>query len=199
MGTDAGLTMDGYENQFGIDQMAHALMIKLLLPTLQETCRQTGDARIVFESSVGFRWTPSGGIRLNELKTRQDYAFAGRWVRYGQSKLANVIYAAERAQRCPEITAVSIHPGVIWTNLWNVKWSLLNRIFIHFATLGQAVPVTEGVKVPYWAMTTAKENLTPGAFYEKVGVIGAQSKDSQNKELGERLWNWTQQELETYM
>ncbi|KAL9591682.1 MAG: hypothetical protein Q9179_007477 [Wetmoreana sp. 5 TL-2023] len=198
MGTDASLTKDGYEHQFGINQMAHALMIKLLLPTLQSTARQTGDARVVFESSVGFRWTPSGGIRLDQLKTTQDYAFAGRWVRYGQSKLANVIYASELARRYPEITAVSVHPGVIWTNLWNVQWSLLNRIFFYLATLGQSVPVEEGVKVPCWAMTAPKEDLSPGAFYEKVGAIGAQSKDSQNKVLGEKLWTWTQKQLEAH-
>ena len=198
MGLDAGLTKDGYEIQFGINQMAHALMVKMLLPTLQSTAKQTGDVRVVFESSIGFRWTPSGGIRFNELRTTQDYSFAGRWVRYGQSKLANVIYASELAQRNPEITAVSVHPGVIYTNLWSVKWSLLNRIFVYLATLGQSVSVQEGAHNPCWAMTAPKNKLSPGAFYEKVGVIGGQSKDSQSKELSENLWMWTQKELEGY-
>ena len=196
MGMDPSLTKDGYEYQFGVNQMAHALMIKMLLPTLQNTARQIGEARVVFESSVGFRWTPSGGIRFDELKTSQDYAFAGRWVRYGQSKLANVVYASELARRYPEITAVSVHPGVIWTGLWNVQWSLLNRIFVYLATLGQSISVEEGAHNPCWAMTAPKESLSPGAFYEKVGVIGSQSKDSQNKELSEKLWTWTEKELE---
>ena len=198
MGTDAGLTKDGYENQFGVNQMAHALMIKMLLPTLQSTARQAGDARVVFESSVGFRWTPSGGIRFDELKTTQNYAFAGRWVRYGQSKLANVVYSSEFSRRYPEITTVSVHPGVIFTNLWSVHWSLLNRIFVYLATLGQGVPVEEGAHNPCWAMTAPKGKLSPGVFYEKVGVIGSQSKDSKSRELGEKLWTWTQNELEGY-
>ena len=198
MGTDPSLTKDGYEHQFAVNQMAHALMVKMLLPTLQSTAHQTGDARVVFESSVGFRWTPSGGIRFDELKTTQDYSFAGRWVRYGQSKLANVIYASELARRYPEITAVSVHPGVIFTNLWSVQWSLLNRIFVYLATLGQSISVEEGAYCPCWAMTTPKEKLSPGAFYQKVGVTGSQSKDSQNRELGDKLWNWTQKELEGY-
>ena len=94
MGLDPSLTKDGYEYQFGINQMAHALIIKMLLPVLQSTAQLTGDVRVVFESSIGFRWTPAGGILLDELKTTQDYWFAGRWVRYGQSKLANVVYAS---------------------------------------------------------------------------------------------------------
>ena len=198
MGTDPSLTKDGYEHQFGVNQMAHALIVKMLLPTLQSTAKQTGDARIVFESSIGFRWTPSGGIRFDELKTTQDYSFAGRWVRYGQSKLANVVYASELARRYPEIITVSVHPGVIFTNLWSVQWSLLNRIFVYLATLGQSVSVEQGAHNPCWAMTTSKEKLSSGAFYEKVGVVGSQSKDSQNKELGEKLWVWTQKELERY-
>lgn len=72
MGTDFSVTKDGYEHQFVVNQMAHALMVKMLLPTLQNTASQTGDARIVFESSIGFRWTPSGGIRFDELN--KDHA-----------------------------------------------------------------------------------------------------------------------------
>jgi NAD(P)-dependent dehydrogenase (short-subunit alcohol dehydrogenase family) len=198
MGTDPSLTKDGYEHQFGINQMAHALMIKLLLPTLQSTAQTTGDVRVIFESSIGFRWTPSGGIRFDELKTTQDYWFAGRWVRYGQSKLANIVYASELARRYPNITAVSVHPGVIFTNLWSVQWSLLNRAFVYLATLGQSIPAEEGAYTPCWAMTTSKANLADGAFYEKVGVLGKPSKDSSSKELGGRLWTWTEKELEKY-
>ena len=33
-----------------------------------EHCSSTGDALIVFESSVGYKWTPSNGIRFDELK-----------------------------------------------------------------------------------------------------------------------------------
>lgn len=36
---------------------------------------------------------------------------------YRQSKLANIVYAAELARRYPAITSVSIHPGVIDTGL----------------------------------------------------------------------------------
>lgn len=81
MGTDPSLTRDGYENQFGINQMAHTLMIKMLLPILQSTAQMTGDVRVVFESSIGFRWTPSGGIRLPKYYCR----FRSSWRHLHQS------------------------------------------------------------------------------------------------------------------
>ncbi|MCJ1296597.1 hypothetical protein MMC34_008163 [Xylographa carneopallida] len=198
MGKDAALTKDGFEYHFGINHLAHALMVKMLLPLLRKTASQKGDARVVFMSSNGFRWTPSGGIVFKDLRTPQDYAFAGRWRRYGQSKLANVVYAAEIAHRYPEISSVSVHPGVIFTDLWNTELSVLNRIFTWLATLGQAVSVEQGIYNPCWAATTEKKNLSPGAFYEPVGVVGSQTNDSQKIELHEELWTWTEDALKNY-
>lgn len=178
---------------------------KTLLPTLRNAGKQTGDVRIVFESSVGFRWTPSGGLRLDELKTTQDHWLAGRWVRYGQSKLANVVYASELARCYAEITSMSVHPGVIDTNLWTVNRSLLNGILEKFATLGQSITVEKGSHTPCWAMTAPKEKLAISAFREGAGAVGSPSKVSSNKILGESvgtwtqdLWSWTQNELEVY-
>ncbi|KAI9781708.1 MAG: hypothetical protein M1816_002205 [Peltula sp. TS41687] len=194
MGTDPALTKDGYESQFGINHVAHALMIKMLLPSLQRAATQKGDARIVFLSSTGFRWTPSSGIVFKDLKTTQDYAFAGRWVRYGQSKLANVVYAAELTRRYPELTSVAVHPGVIWTEL-NSTLTAFDRAFVCIATLGKKVPPHEGVYNTLWAATTSKKNIKSGAFYEPVGRVTPHTKDSESTDLGEHLWIWTRDEL----
>merc|ERR1711924_576824 len=41
------------------------------------------------------------------------------WGAYGNSKLANLLFAKALAKRLPEtVTAVSLHPGVIRTPLW---------------------------------------------------------------------------------
>ena len=198
MGKDAALTKDGYEYHFGINHLAHGLMIKMLLPLLKSTASRYGDARVVSLASNGFRWTPSGGIVFDKLRTTQDMAFAGRWRRYGQSKLANVAYAAELSKRHPEISSVSIHPGVIFTDLWDGNLSLLNRAFMWLATLGQSVSVEQGILNPCWAATASKETLKAGAYYEPVGVEGSQTKDSSSDELKQRLWNWTDEQLKTY-
>ena len=198
MGKDAVLTKDGYEYHFGVNHLAHGLIIKQLLPLLKSTANRYGDARVVSVASNGFRWTPGGGIVFEELQTTQDMAFAGRWRRYGQSKLANVVYAAELTRRHPEISSVSIHPGVIFTDLWDPNLSLLNRVFVWLATLGQSVSVEQGILNPCWAATTSKENFKAGAYYEPVGVEGAQTKDSSNEKLKQQLWNWTEEQLKTY-
>jgi NAD(P)-dependent dehydrogenase (short-subunit alcohol dehydrogenase family) len=66
-----GITQDGYEIQFGVNHLAHALMIKLLLPALHKASEERGDARIVLLSSLGFQRAKKEGIIFEDLKTSQ--------------------------------------------------------------------------------------------------------------------------------
>jgi NAD(P)-dependent dehydrogenase (short-subunit alcohol dehydrogenase family) len=195
MAIPAGLTKDGYENQFGINHVAHAVVIKALLPLLQRTGAETGDARIVVLSSVGFRYSVPGGIVFKDLKTTQEMKF-GRWLRYGQSKLANVTYALELSKRYPDITCVSLHPGVIWTGLNALD--AMRRLWLRFATIGKEISVEEGAYNTEWAATTEKNNLKSGSYYEPVGVLQPHSKQSGDIKFGEQLWEWTQKEIDGY-
>jgi NAD(P)-dependent dehydrogenase (short-subunit alcohol dehydrogenase family) len=117
-----GLTKEGYEIQFGINHVGHALLTKLLMPTLLKTAEHPGsDVRIITMASRGHTVAPPAGIIFNDLKTAQETIGSnGSWLRYGQSKLANIHYAAELAAHYPQITSVSIDPGTIKdTNIWN--------------------------------------------------------------------------------
>jgi NAD(P)-dependent dehydrogenase (short-subunit alcohol dehydrogenase family) len=112
MATSPQLTLDGYEYQFGINHVAHALLIKLLLPTLQATA----SSRIISLTSLAYMFTFPAGIDFSDagITTTMDEGMGpmARWLRYGQSKLASVIYAAALARRYPEIICVAIDPGM---------------------------------------------------------------------------------------
>ena len=64
-----GVTTEGYEYHFGINYLGHALLSKLLVPTMLRTAEQQPDVRIVVVSSEGHTITPKGGIDFNKLKT----------------------------------------------------------------------------------------------------------------------------------
>ena len=84
MATPTGTTEDGYEIQFGTNHMGHALLTKLLLPTLLATVKQPGaDVRIVNLTSEGHNLAPSGGIIFDKAKLDAQ----GTWARYGQSSM----------------------------------------------------------------------------------------------------------------
>lgn len=121
MALPPGLTQDGYEILFGTNHVGQALLLKLLTPLLEATAAKPNskDVRVVWLTSIGYRGHPRGGILLDKVRTPQADIFPvmGGWVRYGQSKLANLLYARAYAKYHPNITSVSVHPGVSYTNL----------------------------------------------------------------------------------
>jgi NAD(P)-dependent dehydrogenase (short-subunit alcohol dehydrogenase family) len=67
-----GVSRDGYEIQFAINHLAHALLIKLCLPSLLRTVEEKGDARIVSLTSLGFKSAPKEGIVFKDLRSSQE-------------------------------------------------------------------------------------------------------------------------------
>ena len=192
------LTSDGYEIQFGTNHIGHALLIKLLLPTLQRTAAQpNADVRIVSNTSLGFKGHPASGIAFNDLRTKQEYPVIGHWIRYGQSKLANILYAQELARRYPSITSTSVHPGVISTGLVT-DLGFWNKALVYVTNVGKMMTLEQGACNQLWAATADKEQVTNGGFYEPVGVPGTHDKLSNDEKLAGELWDWTQKELEGY-
>ena len=198
MALPPGLTTDGYEIQFGTNHVGHALLVKLFLPTLLRTAEApNSDVRIVFLTSLGFRGHPSGGIVFNDLHTTQDFGVIGHWTRYGQSKLANILYPAELARRYPKITSVSVHPGVVATGLVG-NLGFLNKALVYVTNIGKVKVPADGTWNQLWAATAKKGRITNGAYYVPVGVLGSHDKESKSEKLAGELWKWTQKELENY-
>ncbi|KAJ5993676.1 hypothetical protein N7451_009400 [Penicillium sp. IBT 35674x] len=194
-----GLTKDGYEVQFGTNHLGHALLIRKLLPLLETTSRGSGDARIVILTSQGFLLHPSGGIVFDDLKTTQDCLFPGPWRRYGQSKLANLLYARELARRYPGILTVAVHPGVVATNLVGGQ-GFFDRALIYTTNFGKLLKPEEGAYNQCWAATVARERIETGMYYEPVGEKeeGRLNKTAKDDVLAGRLWDWTASVLDEF-
>ncbi|PSR99192.1 hypothetical protein BD289DRAFT_402911 [Coniella lustricola] len=203
MAKPAELTQDGFEIQFGINHLAHASVIRQLTPVLLKTAEQlNADVRLVVLTSTGFRGHPSQGIDFEKVRTTQN-SVGGSWIRYGQSKLANVIYTAEFARRHPSITTVSVHPGVVATDLVN-GLSRVQRGFVVFTNwiAGRTLlQPEEGALNQLWAAAGApKAEMVSGAFYMPIGVESNHMLDSVAKspELATKLWRWTEETLKVY-
>ncbi|KAI4176758.1 MAG: hypothetical protein LQ343_000851 [Gyalolechia ehrenbergii] len=196
MATDAALSKDGYENQFATNHIAHALLVKLLLPTLESTASKAGEARVLFLTSLGFMYPFPDGVQFNALKTTQDFGPGSQWARYGQSKLANVQYPAELARRYPDITWLSLHPGTVNTDIiGRLKPDEKELVYQMNKVI---VEPEEGVYNTCWAATTKKSDLVNGELYLPVGQKGEHTKQSADKELQGKLWAWTQEELRAF-
>jgi len=108
------LTVDGFEKQMGVNHLGHFYLTYMLWDLL----RTSKDLRIINVSSNGhLKIVSPSTIDFNNF--RYDNGGYGSASAYGASKLANVLFSQELAQRLelvnPNARCVSLHPGVVNT------------------------------------------------------------------------------------
>ena len=115
-------TADGFELQFGTNHLGHFALTGLLLPAMQGR----DDARVVTLSSNAHKF---GRIAFDNLNGDRRYF---RWRAYGQSKLANLLFALELDRRLragdSSMRSLAAHPGYAATNLQTAAPPLVDRV-----------------------------------------------------------------------
>ncbi|MGW2909445.1 oxidoreductase [Streptomyces asoensis] len=110
-----GTTADGFETQFGVNHLGHFALTGLLLPTLLLARDRPAGARIVTVSSMAHLL---GNIDPRDLNSEHGYR---RWIAYGRSKTANLLFTHELARRLAsagaDVVAAAAHPGYAATDL----------------------------------------------------------------------------------
>ncbi|KAJ5614185.1 hypothetical protein N7528_007839 [Penicillium herquei] len=192
---------EGYEIQFATNHLGHALLIRKLLPLLEKTASEGKDGRIVILSSLAWQMHPLGGIQFDRLRSGQSFPILGPWQRYGQTKLANLLYARELAKRYPHLTCVSIYPGIVTTSLFDYM-PFKDKVMLYTCFWWFMVRPEKGVLNQLWAATRPKEELKNGGFYNPVGKLGDSglmrcAKDPKGVHA-KRLWEWTEDALKGY-
>ncbi|CAN1267460.1 Short-chain dehydrogenase TIC 32, chloroplastic [Linum perenne] len=120
MATPFTLSKDNIELQFATNHLGHFLLTSLLLENMKKTAVESKkEGRIVVVASEAHRATYPNGIRFDKINDKTGYS---AYLAYGQSKLSNILHANELSRRLKEeganITANSLHPGIIATNLF---------------------------------------------------------------------------------
>jgi NAD(P)-dependent dehydrogenase (short-subunit alcohol dehydrogenase family) len=107
--TDRAETVDGYEATFAINHLGPFLLTELLTDRLVASA----PSRVVNVASTAHR-SARHGLDFEDLQSRQGYK--GMRV-YGSSKLANILFTTELANRLSGkgVTANSVHPGTVAT------------------------------------------------------------------------------------
>ena len=194
MALPPGETEMGHEIQLGTNHTGHFYLTKLLLPTLLKTAEEPdSDVRVVSLASVGHNFAPTFEKILDQEKLKKVSTTA----RYGASKAANILFAAELSRRYPSITSVAVHPGIIVTNLYDSlnSQSLFAALGSKFLRLSGST-VQQGACNSLWAAAGAKkEELSNGGYYVPVGILKRRNKWACNEDMGKRLWEWTELEL----
>ncbi|UED86578.1 oxidoreductase [Streptomyces profundus] len=109
MAVPLATTVDGFEAQFGVNHLGHFALTGLLLDGLLNA----PGARVVTVSSMLHLL---GNIDIHNLNAEQGYR---RWLAYGRSKTANLLFTHELARRSRDhdLLASAVHPGYADTEL----------------------------------------------------------------------------------
>ncbi len=173
----------GIELQFFTNHVGHFLLVTGLLDRLAET------GRVVMVSSEAHRQAPKEGIQLDNLSGDHGYA---AWAAYGQSKLANLLFAKELARRFAgtKKTANAIHPGVIATNLTRSMNPALAFIWNAVSPLVlKSIP--QGAATEVFVATHPSVATVSGEYFSDSNVARPTRK-AEDAELAMKLWETTE-------
>lgn len=188
-------TEEGYEIHFGTNHMGHALLTKLLLPILEGTAERPGsEVRIINLSSEGHILAPKNGLVLNDDCTSMEQY--STWTRYGQSKLANILYTKELARRYPKIKSITLHPGSVDTGLtlsFQAQHSWWAPPIYRVLNMFVLKTPERGALTQLWAATSGAARS--GIYYIPVAKESKGSSHSRDENLAHELWDWTEKEL----
>lgn len=173
----------GYEAQFFTNHIGHTLLITGVLDRLSV------DGRVVMVSSNAHTRSYPQGIRLDDLSAAHGYT---PWGAYGQSKLANVLFARHLSTRLPPgQTANSIHPGVIATNIVRRLGSGVQWLWRNVGPVLALKSIPEGTATQcYVAAHPDAANIT-GQYWKNCNVA-VSSDHGQDDALGAALWEKTE-------
>jgi len=193
------LTSQGFDMQFGTNVLGHFYFTKLLLPLLTATAKNSppGSVRVVNVSSIGHHVAPSEGIRWSTLSPGDDCLAVGKNVGattlYNQSKLGNVLFSNELAQRygVEGIVSISLHPGVIKTDLSRHSDSFVTQMF------GQLMSydVSYGAIGSLYAGTAPAAAGLNGKYLTVWARVSLPHPKALDTELGKKLWEWCEEQV----
>lgn len=107
--------------QLGTNHLGHFLLTDLLLDRL----KAAAPSRIVVVSSSGHKLSD---INKDDLMSERSY---NKIKAYGQSKLANILFAKELSRRLKNsgVTVNSCHPGIVQTELGRHMHSWIRPVY----------------------------------------------------------------------
>jgi len=202
------LSEDGIEWQFAVNHVAHFLLAKGVLPRVEAAAAATGDARVVAVSSGGHFSAPSYGIALSlEGVNNQDLYHPLE--AYGQSKLANLLFAKELQRRMDKagknVYANAVHPGGVQGNL--IKGTGLYEAIANNIGRGVADSINDFILRFYWseqdaALTSLYAATSPavpmgvkGKYLIPIARQWKPSDHAENVTLGRQLWDFSEKVL----
>ncbi|RPD61994.1 NAD(P)-binding protein [Lentinus tigrinus ALCF2SS1-6] len=194
-----GLTADGLERHFKVNNLAHYVIVLRLLDLMKKTAATATPAsvRIVMQSSEMHRFAPSD---VN-FASKEEMNEKGDGVQlYGRTKLGMIVFARELARRKlaegNPILSISVHPGMVNTEVqkaWGESYGALGKVVDKLSRMG-GKSAEEGAEASLWASVSTDINQLnwkeyQGKYYtEPYGTPDQETKQAKDDTLANNFW-----------
>jgi NAD(P)-dependent dehydrogenase (short-subunit alcohol dehydrogenase family) len=184
----------GLEKHFVVNHLGHFILANRLLPQV----KAAPQGRVVVVSSYGYVWAPPAGIEFDNLDGKRGYE-PNRM--YGQSKLANALFAFELARRLQGTGATSnaVHPGVINTNLGR-HFEAWKRVAARLIGWTFMKSVEAGAATSCYVATAPALASVSGVYFEDCNpVVPVAGKHMDDVALAGQLWTKSEELTAQYL
>ncbi len=179
------LSADGIELTWAVNHLAPFLLTTLLLDRL----KASQPARIVTTSSGAHE---GARIPFDDLNAERSWGGAG-FTRYGETKLANILFTAELARRLEGtgVTANAFHPGFVATG-FNCNNGVLMRLGMAITRPFARSP-QKGAESLVWLVDAEGASHLNGAYVFNRHPV-APSPGAQDIQAADRLWQVSEEQ-----
>lgn len=180
------LSADGIELTWALNHLAPFLLTDLLLDRL----KASAPARVITTTSDAHK---GAQIPWDDLNAEQSWGARG-FKRYGQTKLANILFTAELARRLEGtgVTANCFHPGLVATG-FNRNNSGLMRVAMTFVKPFSRSP-EKGAATLVWLADSEQAGSENGGYF--VDSARAQPEaPARDMDAARRLWEISEQQV----
>lgn len=174
------VTVDGIEQTWALNHLAPFLLTTLLLDRI----KASAPARIITTTSDAHKGKL---IPFDDLNAERSYKGRG-YTRYGESKLANILFTLELARRLDGsgVTAYCFHPGLVATGFNHNNGVLMSAAMAIIAPFSRSP--RKAAQTLVWLADSPDVSKQSGGYYLN-RERGVPSRPAQDAEVARRLWD----------
>ncbi|POY72619.1 hypothetical protein BMF94_4447 [Rhodotorula taiwanensis] len=187
---------NGVEIQFS-NHVGHFALTTKLLPLMIQTSKEPGSSvRIVNVSSKAHEFSPKPDFSSIEAANQE---MKNTWQRYGQSKLANVLFTTALQERVQneKIYVNTLHPGNIATTLTRGPSASYGKLVDIMEPLWKMFGMTPfaGAKTQLYLAGSpeVEEKNYRGQYFVPIATPGDTTDYAKDRELAEQLWKLSEE------
>ncbi|XP_064094231.1 retinol dehydrogenase 11-like [Macrobrachium nipponense] len=180
---DKQLTSDGLELAMATNHFGHFLLTNMLLDLL----KKSAPSRVVNVSSDGHYLCKNFVVEDLNYEKRP---YPGSWASYGQTKLANILFTVELAERLKDtgVTTNALHPGCVNTEIFYKQGSKILGYLFGFLFILMAKDESLGAQTSIYLAVSEEVENTTGEYFVDCKITPTKLDLAKDRGMAKKLW-----------